>query len=227
MSDLTNDLLNGPEWKSHLTWNSLFLNDTFPSGDNYFDSFWHTWEGRVKSGQQQEEDRLDQLLKKRPAGDDTDLTVADEFWRVGRVTNAMSAALIVALWSNMENLLKGLITTSQKGLGQAANPPFKFHLIKEFFATNLGIDLVTLPGYATIDAVRLLNNSFKHSDGHYHPEAGKAHTEIQAALANQLGITADTAIEYEKLPMKLLVGACGDFSSSLVAEVGKQLEART
>jgi len=45
--------------------------------------------------------------------------------------------------------------------------------------------------YTTADAIRILNNSYKHNNGHYKPEKGKSHIQIDQALLSKWKIFKD------------------------------------
>ncbi len=91
-----------------------------------------------------------------------------------------------------------------------------------FFDVETGVDLATLCDVRTVDAVRILNNTFKHNDGIYSPVAGQAHTVIDAGLLAAWAILdASNRIDYAKLPFKDLVMACGRFADDLSARTAR------
>lgn len=106
--------------------------------------------------------------------------------------------------------------------------PYNFDGIKEALKREVGVCLDQCTEYATVDATRILNNSFKHSKGRYEPRSGKSHTQIDKGLLKKWSILNDRKeIDYSKLPVKDLVVACSVFSRDLLGEVETALDNRT
>lgn len=102
--------------------------------------------------------------------------------------------------------------------------PYKFAEIKKFFKKEMKIKLEELADYSTIDAVRILNNSFKHSNGFYKPVLNRTDTKIKQSLLTTWDIVKDKEVDYSKLPIEELVLACGAFNHELITAIKSELE---
>lgn len=223
--------LQGPPWKMELRFELLMLHDIFPCANTYSHSVWADWVTRIEGGAKAEENHIAVMVKewKRPPGrenwpcDPSDW-INDEYWRSWRLTNAMYAAIVVSIWSDMEHFLKGLVRTCQKATGMHGKTPHEFPKIAEFFRKTLIIDLSTLGGYCKVNAIRILNNSFKHNGGHYNPST-EAHTQISPELLQSWGILGKCEeIDYAKLPIQHLVTACNTFCRDLLTKLEPELQ---
>jgi len=98
--------------------------------------------------------------------------------------------------------------------------PYAFREIKAALKKELDVRIDQCVAYRTVDAIRILNNSFKHSNGCYRPESGKRQTQIDKALLKKWAIIGQRdEIDYSKLPVKKLVVACNAFCADLFAKV--------
>ena len=87
------------------------------------------------------------------------------------------------------------------------------------------ITLKQCKGMPFVNAARILNNSFKHSDGRYRPESTKPHTQIDKALLSRWAILDDSdRFLYAKLPMRELVAGCNAFCLDLLRLIEPGLE---
>lgn len=88
---------------------------------------------------------------------------------------------------------------------------------------------VAIGGCASIhvvNAIRVLNNCYKHSDGHYEPEGEKTHADTAYAQLSKWGVLNEREdIDYSKLPVQELVAACSTFCNDLLNKVEAKLEA--
>lgn len=100
--------------------------------------------------------------------------------------------------------------------------PFKFDDIKKTYKDDLKIDLKTLQDFSTIDAIRILNNSFKHSSGYYKPDK-KQHTQIDKTLLKRWELKTKKKIDYSSLPINELVFSCNAFCNDLLEEIKTKL----
>jgi hypothetical protein len=107
----------------------------------------------------------------------------------------------------------------------ASDVPFAFDDIKKALRKEVSIDVEQCTDFLAIDAIRILNNSFKHSRGRYEPESGQAHTQIHKSLLNKWPILDErNEIDYSKLPVEELVLACNGFCQDLLGKVENVLE---
>lgn len=232
------NFFNEPEWKNSLEWLFLFSDDNFPSSaTSYRESLWGDWENRIQRGHDAEEKLLSKQRKElegrnltseqREYVDHLGDSISDEYWQTCYLTKSMYAALTVTLWANVEHLLKNMIAICHGALSSNSRIPFEFGMIKKFFDHELSINLEIFVGYSTVDAVRILNNSFKHSDGYYKPKTDKPHTQIDPALLNDWGVLDNNnEIDYSKLPIMKLVLACSDFVQELRKAIESELPNR-
>jgi len=219
-----------PEWKSRLEWHKLFGNPFSMS------SGWQTWLERLKHADDAEYDRLDALQRQYAMGQtsqdkqayrdyDNDV-LADMAFQAKEISNNMHAVLIVALWSKMETELKQLAGICCVALS-LKEPSYKFEPLKNFLDTCISIDMERYIHYSEVNAIRVLNNSFKHSGGYYRPDSGKTHTQIDQSLESQFSLVRGSIIDYSRLPIEELVGACSEFSDQLRDEIAERFDVLT
>lgn len=197
--------------------------------DDYFGSRWYDWEKRIKDGHDTEENRIkkqyEKALRNIPADDPyfSDF-IAEEYINTREITNNMYAALIVSIWSEMESFLKSLVRACYTARGEQKKLPYKTEVIKKEIERETGIHIDKCKGYITVDAIRILNNSFKHSSGYYRPEADKPHSQINKSLLKKWRIEEGREIEYSKLPMEKIVLSFCAFCTDLMKKVESKLK---
>jgi len=213
--------------------------DMFPDTDRYSNSLWATWVSRIRAGHDKEEELAAENVKRW----DSELTAeqkqwmpddlfADEFWGIEQVTNNMYAALIVSLWACVEGSLKDLLSVC-KGT-KDSNKLCPVHssgvkTITQGFKKELNIKLEEQLSYPVVNAVRILCNSFKHSEGFYEPKGSDSHSQINPDLLTKWKCISDRfkdrkAIDYDRLPIQELVFTCGTFFEGLLEQIKKKLE---
>ena len=104
--------------------------------------------------------------------------------------------------------------------------PYKFDEIKKRLRIH-GIDVDQCASYTTINAVRILSNSYKHTDGRYRPKTNKAHTQIDQTLLSKWEILKDqnqNEIDYSKLPIQEIVVHSNSFCSDLLGKTKAVLD---
>lgn len=223
------------KWKRKLVFVQRYWKDKFHSKDDYDFSVWAMWESRIRKGHKAEENLIAKAANRRESRlteeqkelmpDDM---FADDYWHNLELTNAMYAALVVSLWSYIEGFLKDLACVCKGARHSNKNHPrFDFKRIKQSFK-EIGIDLKQLPKYSTVNAIRILNNSFKHSDGYYLPESDKPYTYIAPKLLTKWKCISKRfvdlkEIDYTKLPIRELVIDCNLFFQNLLSAVKKNL----
>lgn len=208
----------------------LVLGDTFPNKHGYDSSVWADWECRIKEGHESEENSIAEKVKqwKLPIGSedwpfDPGDWITDAYWQNCRLTNSMYASMVVSLWSDVEHFLKSLLKTYHKIL-IAQIDRWSFDKIIKGYQKGPYINLEKLESYSILNAIQILNNSFKHNDGYYKPCKGK-HTQISQDLLNEWVILSDNnEIEYSKLPIKKLVLACNVFATDLLNKTKSKLK---
>ena len=243
-----------PAWLLRLhRMKSLLLTYTFPSRAGYYGSCWAEWERRIQTGHRAEAKEIEERygkwgkrLAESPARDpsfDLDELAGEDYWQTRRLSNSMYAALVVSLWADMEEFLKEMICIYNDVLSLAKKVPYKFGPIKEFYCKTMSVDIASLFDYSVVDALRILNNSFKHNDGYYMPKVDEAHTHISQALLDEWGILVEhkesdksdkpdepdkpKEIDYTKLPIENLVLACNAFCRDLLTKVEPELKRHT
>ncbi|MGO9115515.1 MAG: hypothetical protein ACLP9L_40410 [Thermoguttaceae bacterium] len=108
-----------------------------------------------------------------------------------------------------------------------AGIPYKFDEIRKTLKNEVHVTVDQCAEYTTINAVRILNNSFKHNKGCYQLEDRESHDRIDEALLKKWSILNERSeIDYSKLPMKELVIACNGFCADLLVRVETYLESK-
>jgi len=216
-----------------------YWGDRLPGKDDYDFSVWAMWESRIRKGHEEEEALISKAAKrwestrteeqKKLMPDDM---FTDDFAHSQELTNAMYAALVVSLWSCVEGYLKDLL-----GVCKRAKHPDKkrsvghcdIRITREAFDKEVNVKLEEQPDYAVVNTVRILCNSFKHSEGFYLPKDEKPDTQIDSDLLTKWNCISNRFIElkeidYTKLPVKELVLTCGTFCQSVLSGSAKNLE---
>lgn len=214
----------------------LEIGNPFPDQDDFFDSIWHIWKEWIENGQSREENQIQEIYQKWKKQEnqfndpsfDPDGWASDDYWQACRVTNAMHAALLVAIWSEMESFLKSLLTICSEAAGNkdVSNKPYEFDKIKNVLE-KLGIKIMECDAVHTVNAVRILNNSYKHSDGRYRPEIDRPHTQIDQNLLTEWEVLKnhnDDEIDYSKLSIKEILKDCYRFCSDLLKKTEAALK---
>lgn len=214
------------DFNRDLLFEEMMLNGIFPvDARSYQLTGWYRWEERIRQGEQEEEAKITEDAYLGIAKDVRDAWVEDEMFITHELSNAMSAALVVSIWSHMESFLKRIMEICYGSLSIKGKVPYRFDQIKFFFANHFAADLSSLDDYSEVDAVRILNNSFKHNNGKYEPE--KAHAHINQPLLDQWSIIGeDGRIDYTKVPIQDLVLCCNSFSRNVLSLTKTGLEAK-
>jgi len=251
-----------PEWQRDLLFENLLLDEVFPQMKGYQDSMWAGWDALIQDGKQKEETRVSQLAEKWLTSAESPSCLVDPadwmtdaYWQVFRLQNIMRAALVVAIWSHIEEFLKRLITICDHALGVKKKPPYQFDEIRNFFQNRLELDMATVCEFATVDAIRVLNNTFKHRNGVYTHTEGQSHArtaeqveeqchkEIDRRLLERWDIlivpsnsakeidkdvyaNVNCTVDYTRLPIDELAIACNSFFSDLLCRIKEHLHTR-
>ena len=226
--------INGPLWKMKLELDLLLLNDIFPNENSYPNSIWADWVSRIEDGATAESNHIDMMVEhwEPPRGSekwpcDPSYWINDEHWQSSRLTNNMYAALIVSIWSDMEQFLKNLVKNSYEASEKNGKPLYNIGSIIKFFKKSLSIDLSTISGYSLVNAIRILNNSFKHNEGCYRTDSIGISNKIDQTLLNRWNILdKHHKIDYAAIPTKELILACNAFCHHLLKKVKTSIEAK-
>lgn len=139
----------------------------------------------------------------------------------------MYAVLVVSIWSEMESFLKRLVRLLYRTNEKSQPVPYKFPAIKGAINNEAGIDLQDCSSYSTVDAIRELNNLFKHSDG-YCAHGDKFNlirkSKLTAMTLTDVWTGKKVMVEYSKLPIHDLLNACNEFCSVLLDRVKNKLK---
>ncbi|RLC33885.1 hypothetical protein DRH14_04150 [Candidatus Shapirobacteria bacterium] len=211
---------------------SLLLSDIFPNENGYNNSAWADWERRIEEGHTAEEGIIAEKVEQRKAPEyskdwpfDPGDWTNDAYWQACRLTNSMYASMVVSLWSDVEHFLKSLLRTCYE-IRIAQLDGLGFGGIKRRFKEGFDVNLEELKMFSVLNAINILNISFKHSDGCYQPDQGKKHTQISPELLNKWDISDNKEINYSKLPIKTLVLACNAFAKELLNKMESKLKSR-
>ncbi len=213
------------------------MNHAFPVRDDYSMSHWSMWEKRIKNGHNTEQKWIEERYKKledslyNPAD-----VLSDDFFQTISLTNSMYATLVVAIWSEMEFFLKGLVRSLYSTLGRSQKDSYRFDEIKKAIK-EVDIQPERCVFYPTVNAVRELNNSFKHYNGYCDSESCH-YKQIKKSLLtrkalpdrrkrNTKKIGKKVMVEYSKLPFPDILNACNKFCSTLLNRVENKLKKHT
>jgi hypothetical protein len=229
--------LGGPKWESQLTFLQGLLEDEFPSGAAYRSSVWAKWVERIEKSEQQESRYLKEEHERISSSRQIDNCpfdpgdwLAEASWLSGELSENMYAALVVSVWSTAEGLFKKTVAECQHALQISGKVPYRFDEIRTVFKKQLSIELKDLPDYKTVDAIRNLNNCYKHTAGYYKPK--KLHEKIDQGLIqkwhflDQDEIEEGRRIHYDGLPIEEMVAACHTFFNALFDAVLFELRNR-
>ena len=212
---------NKEKRKMAMRWRLIWdLADIFAFSDDYFDSRWYAWEQRIKDGHDAEEKLIikncEKLKTQSLPDSDINNELPEEHIKTGDITNNMYAALIVSIWSQMEYFLRYLARTCDK----SNNTPRDLGDIIKSITKETDILIDKCDCYTTVDAVRNLNNYFKHNNGRYKPKTDNPnYTQIEKSLLEKWMIEENRNIDYSKLPIKEIVLACNAFCTDLLKKV--------
>lgn len=229
------------KWSRKLAIVEGIWSDKFPDKDGYPDSLWAMWESRIRKGHENEEALISKAAKRwesRLTEEQRELMpddmFTDDFERTSNLTNNMYAALIVTLWSCVEGYFKDLLGVCKRKRRSRKTVRYRPHnisLIKEGFEKEINVKLDKQQNYEVLNAVRVLCNSFKHSEGFYLPKDEKPDTYIDSALLTKWKCISNRFVEldeidYTQLPIQELVITCGAFCQRLLSETERKLKRR-
>lgn len=243
----------------------LLLNDVFPGEAGYPTSQWALWDMRIRAAQEAETALHQQRYEahgSQPSNDTHDDPpdwLLEEWSESLRLTKSMYAALIVAIWAEVEHFLKGILATcylaqNRRELALQAvrdccdamlarretkvslkdcirhlkqldgDTPYAFAELSEAFRKEVKVVIEDLPDFATVDAIRVLNNCFKHSRGCYRARSDKPGTQIAKSVIRKwndgaIDLEGNGEIDYSKLPVRDLVLACNAFFAALLGRI--------
>jgi hypothetical protein len=199
-----------------------FLSSEFPPDQrDYGLSSWAMWENRVKSGGQEELDRWEDEARCGIGPDVQEAWIEDQNSLTEELSNAMSACIVVVLWSRVEALFERTCRSLAQHGALTAPQAFRFAEVGKFMRSNCGIQLEHLPCFDEVNAIRLLNNCFKHKDGGtYTPPVNRPGDTISPALLSRWGaIDANGRLNYRAVPVSELTAACFSFCSELLTRI--------
>ncbi|MBW2149369.1 MAG: hypothetical protein JRI22_20415 [Deltaproteobacteria bacterium] len=228
-------------WKTRLGALEILveIGEPFPDQNHFYDSVWHIWNKRIENGHNEEGKQIQSIYEKwkeqigysNDPSLDPDELAGDDYWQTCRVTNSMYAALVVSMWSKMESFLKSIVSICSEALERQEknNRPYEFKKILKKLK-NFSIQVEQCANYTTVNAIRILNNSYKHSNGRYRPKKGKSYTQIDKDILSKWQILQDQnedEIGYSKLPIQEIVAECNSFCSDLMKKSKAVLSGKT
>jgi hypothetical protein len=193
--------------------------------------------------------RYEAWEKNLPDGYDAGDFAADDHWQMERVTRDMYAAIVVSIWSQMERVLTNILalyyerhleqvqqfcqdtlagehTTVDVGgciralEAMQTGVSFRIDEIKKAFKDDVCVPVEQCKGYKVVDAIRILNNSFKHANGRYRGEKG----QIDKPLLSRWAIVDEhNKIDYTHFCVKEAIEACNAFCHDLLSRVEEKL----
>lgn len=189
-----------------------YLRNPFPTEDyNYMDSVWYQWIKRIREGQKLELAYLSKRAKNmRPenVGD----YLAEDLTLSQKVSENMYAALIVAMWSEIESFFRSTIEVCiASGESRFGGSYHKIFDVAKYFKDNIDLSLNDLPDSDIVNSVRVMSNSFKHNQDRYHPDR----FPIKKELIEKYKIEEERKINYAELPIEEILCGCGKFCDAL------------
>jgi hypothetical protein len=206
----------------------------FPDENGFDGSVWWMWEERIKEGHHEEVKLIKKIYnptKNHPYASssllDPNDIASENYWDIREVSDSMYAALVVAMWSRMEYFLGNLSSIYDeafKGKKFQQDQSFRFgEIIKNLKPVNIE----KCEKYLEINALRILNNSYKHASGYYKPIKDKSYTIIDPHILSTWKIMNEKTlysikldhsnmtikIKYYNLPIKKIVLDCYHFCS--------------
>jgi hypothetical protein len=193
--------------------------------EDYGDSIWCVWEQRIIDGQKGEKDWIERKCKDcEQSGWDSDTIgdlFAEDFGKTSEVTDIMYAALIVSVWAEIEALLEN----ARRVCCLASNKPYRkfikarkrvewFH--QEFDSKTV---LERCVNYEKVNALRILNNAFKHDRGKYRLYSKDPFEQIEGSVLQRWKIAERGQIRYANLPLAEIVSATNSFCRDLLSKV--------
>jgi hypothetical protein len=166
----------------------LFLEtgEPFPNEDSFPDSVWAIWENRIKNAHDEEAKNISDFKKTWSDRDlDFDDWAGEEYGQRCLVSNSMYAALIVSIWAKTEEFLNDVVRDIQRQkAGEGIKDEDKEYRIKNLHCAfkQCGINIYECVNYDVVNAVRIVNNSFKHKNGIYVEQKQKNHDKIDGSL---------------------------------------------
>lgn len=209
------------------------MNNAFPASEDYHMSHWAMWEERVKNGQNAEQKWIEKRYEElKDCPDVPDDLFSDDYTQTVSLTNSLYAALVVSIWSEMESFLKRLIFVIYSTTGKSQKIPYRFDEIKAVIKSGLGIQLERCASYSTVNAIRELNNSFKHSNGFCDSksyEQIKKSPFVRKVLPDRRkrdtrNFDKKVMVAYSTLPIQEILNACNEFCSVLLDRVENKLK---
>lgn len=196
--------------------------------DEYFGSRWHDWEERIKTGHKEEEKEITERYKNNTSSDPYfDDFIAEDHGNIYELTRHMYAALIVSMWSEMEYYLRSLVRACYTARGESKDLPRDIAAISKAIRSIAGIQIDKCKSYISIDAVRILSNAYKHSNGYYRPKAGKPHTHLRKSILRKWKIKEGEKIDYSKLPIEKIYSAFTAFCADVLKKTEAILKKNT
>lgn len=202
--------------------------NTFPGKQFFYESMWASWLSKINDGEKHDEAYFTQRLKDaeefiaseegKDSGDAIGDILNDEYYENHIVHNNIYSALVVSIWSKCEltlNRLSRLCTDQLK-----CNPPkgFQYDNQKAFFKDELGIKFSSLQSNPEVNAIRILNNIYKHQDGY----CNKTNfNKITKGIATRWKIELDRKVDYTILPIQDFLEHCHTFFEQLCANSKK------
>jgi hypothetical protein len=199
----------------------LLKNPLPKTDDEYYDSEWSKWIGRIEEGKRIELAFLEKLADDMP--NEVQEIYAEDVAMAEDISSDMYAALCVHLWSKIETTFRKC--NEAWNFESDSQPSSDAHKIKEvidFFKNTANIELSCIPHYNYVNSIRVLSNCYKHNDRRYSPDSFSIERPLQA----QWRIEDNKRINYLQLHIKDILLHCGAFLEQLLKEVRQKIETR-
>jgi hypothetical protein len=207
--------------RNYLHWlKRKLLENIFPTNEEEFNfSQYEKWLNRIEQGKEAELQHLSNIADDSP--DEVYDMYADDIAESDAISNDMYAAMCVHLWSKIEiSFARCIMAWNLEAISEVNFDTYKINKVSDFFIDTAGIPLDSITNYQFVNALRVLSNCYKHSNGRYEP----GNYPIDPSLLNQWDIEEGHRIDYLRLPLKDILLRCGEFLKELLDQVRQKIE---
>lgn len=209
--------------KTHIQWlKRHLLENPLPSKDyDYWDSEWHKWLDRIEKGKTTELQYLDNIPDDLP--DDVVDMYAEDVAYADAISNDMYAAMCVHIWSRFERTFRYCVKAwNLEATSEAIIDTHRIKEVAQVFSNTVQMPLNGIMKHEYVNAIRVLSNCYKHSNGRYEP--GDDQFPIASSLLTQWEIEEGHRIDYLALPLKDILFQCGLFLEDLLGQFRNKIE---
>lgn len=216
-----------PAWMLRLQL-TRYLADEFEIG-----GFFYEWKSRIVESHTRESANLTKRYADSSGTfrEEDQEYLSEDYYEIERLTASLFATLIVAMWARLEFLLTVLGECAEAASNPAAASKqrhlYKFHEILASIQRSTGVDVTQIQHFDVVNAIRIMNNSYKHSDGTYDPNPKYVMDKIDPKLLIKWDMLDDrNRILFEKLPYDEITDCCKIFCQTVRTSIDQTLHAK-